>query len=47
MTTSTGSRSRGAVAAMADGLSFTGLVTTLATTIVLGVALGLVVAGGW
>ncbi|WP_179276405.1 hypothetical protein [Rhodococcus sp. 06-235-1A] len=47
MTTRTGSRSRGPAAVMAEGVSFTGLVTTLATTIVLGIALGLVVAGAW
>ncbi|MFY2788251.1 hypothetical protein [Rhodococcus sp. KRD162] len=47
MTTRTGSRSRGAAAAMAGGVSFTGLVTTMATTIVLGMALGLVVTGAW
>lgn len=47
MTTRIGARSRGAATVMADGVSFTGLVTTLATTIVLGVALGLVVAGAW
>jgi len=32
---------------MAGGVSFTGSVTTLATTIVLGIALGLVVTGAW
>ncbi|WP_155290784.1 hypothetical protein [Rhodococcoides fascians] len=47
MTTRPDSRIRGVTSAMADGVSFTGLVTTLATTIVLGVALGLHVAGAW
>ncbi|MGB2721431.1 MAG: hypothetical protein WBG53_04005 [Rhodococcus sp. (in: high G+C Gram-positive bacteria)] len=47
MTTRTAARSRGVTSVMADGVSFSGLVTTLATTIVLGVALGLVVAGAW
>ena len=47
MTTRIGSRSRGAATVVADGVSFTGLVTTLATTIVLGVARGLVVSSAW
>ncbi|MEU3476390.1 MULTISPECIES: hypothetical protein [Nocardiaceae] len=47
MTTRTASRSRGVTSVMAGGVSFTGLVTTLATTIVLGIALGLVVTGAW
>ncbi|WP_415973492.1 hypothetical protein [Rhodococcus sp. 077-4] len=47
MTTRTASRSSGVASVMADSVSFTGLVTTFASTIVLGVALGLVVAGAW
>ncbi|MEK8070489.1 hypothetical protein [Rhodococcoides navarretei] len=47
MITRTGSRSRGAAAVMMDGVSFTGLVATLAATIILGVAFGLVVAEAW
>ncbi|MDZ7929101.1 MAG: hypothetical protein U5N21_03090 [Rhodococcus sp. (in: high G+C Gram-positive bacteria)] len=47
MTTRTTARSRGVTSMMADSVSFTGLVTTLATTIVLGVALGVVVTGAW
>ena len=47
MITRTASRRSGVASVMADGVSFTGLVTTLLTTIVLGVALGSVVAGSW
>ncbi|MBJ7325002.1 MULTISPECIES: hypothetical protein [Nocardiaceae] len=47
MTTRRISLGRGAVSMMADGMSFTGLVATFASTIILGVAFGLVVAEAW
>lgn len=40
-------RKRGAGSFVADSVTFTGLVATLTTTIVLGVAFGLAVAGAW